>query len=232
MGMTRTYDKTLGNGGKVADTSLKDRLTHWLVPRLIKLVIVSFLVSVRWKAIDVHDYHGDERCIYAFWHNRLLMAVIFVKTRPVYVLISDHRDGSFISDTMQLFGIGSVRGSSSRGGAKALLQMVRKSKKEHCTLVITPDGPKGPREKVQMGTVILAKKSGLPVCSYCWATKRHWRITSSWDHFYIPKPFTRGVYVFGKPVFIQPDEDNEAALVRVQAAMDKTRERVEAYFDD
>ncbi|MDX8403178.1 MAG: lysophospholipid acyltransferase family protein [Mariprofundaceae bacterium] len=209
---------------------MKDRLIHWLVPRLIKMVIIFMFVTIRWRAINEQDFVGKERYVYAFWHNRLLMAVVFVKIRPAYVLISDHRDGSFISDAMQLFGVGSVRGSSTRGGARALLQMVRKFKQEHCTLVITPDGPKGPREKVQMGTVILAKKSGLPVCPFCWASKRHWRVTSSWDHFYIPKPFTRGVYVFGEAVSIHPDEDNEVALKRVQLAMDQAREKAEAYF--
>jgi len=209
---------------------VKDRFIHWLVPKLIKLVIAFMTLSIRWRAINKNDFVGNERCIYAFWHNRLLMAAAFVLIRPVYVLISDHRDGSFISDTMRLFGIDSIRGSSTRGGARALLQMVRKMKQEHCALVVTPDGPKGPREKVQMGTVIMAKKTGLPVCPFCWATKRHWRITSSWDHFYIPKPFTRGVYIFGEVVSIHADEDDAAALARVQAAMDQTREIAEAHF--
>ncbi|MDQ6987099.1 MAG: lysophospholipid acyltransferase family protein [Mariprofundaceae bacterium] len=209
---------------------MKDRLIHWLVPRLIRLVIVFLAKTIRWQVINKRDFVGNEQCIYAFWHNRLLMAAIFVKIRPVYVLISDHRDGAFIADTMRLFNIDSIRGSSTRGGARALLQMVRKFKQGHCALVITPDGPKGPREKVQMGTVILAKKSGLPVCPFCWATKRCWRITSSWDHFCIPKPFTRGVRIFGETVSIHPDEDNDAALARIQAAMDQTREKAEAYF--
>ncbi len=210
--------------------TMKNRIIHWLVPRLINVVIVFMSGTIRWQVIGKRDYVGDERCIYAFWHNRLLMAAIFVKTRPAYTLISDHRDGSFIADTMRLFKIDSIRGSSTRGGARALLQMIRKFKQEDCALVITPDGPKGPREKVQMGIVFLAKKTGAPVCSHCWATKRHWRLTSSWDHFYIPKPFTSGVHIFSEAVSIHPDEDNEVALARIQAAMDQTREKAEAYF--
>ncbi|MDX8391632.1 MAG: lysophospholipid acyltransferase family protein [Mariprofundaceae bacterium] len=210
---------------------MKNRLLHWLLPRLIKAVILFVFASIRWQTVDEHDFAGDERGIYAFWHNRLLLAVLWLKIRPAYALISDHRDGSFVADTMALFNVGSIRGSSTRGGARALLQMVRKFKQEQCALVISPDGPKGSREKVQMGTVILAKKTGLPVRPFCWATKRQWRVTSSWDHFYIPKPFTRGVYILGEPVMVAEEEDDAVALARVQAAMDATKQQADGYFD-
>ncbi len=147
-----------------------------------------------------------------------------------YMLISEHRDGGFIADTMHLIGIRTVRGSSKHGGARALLWMIRKVRKEHCDLGITPDGPKGPREKVQPGTVQLAIKTGLPILPVCYATNRQWRIRS-WDRFYIPKPFSRGVFVFGNPVSVSDKDDMNEALERVQHGMDAAQDAADCYFD-
>ncbi|MDQ6967230.1 MAG: lysophospholipid acyltransferase family protein, partial [Mariprofundaceae bacterium] len=172
-----------------------------------------------------------QRYVHAFWHARLFMIPhISRRVWHGYMLISAHRDGGFIADAMHLLGMETVRGSTTRGGARAMLKMLRAVKEEHRHLGITPDGPKGPREVVQKGTVQLAMKSGLPVVSLCYATKRHWRI-HSWDRFYIPKPFTRGVFVVGDPVVILPSDDFDAALLRVQQAMDATQHKADTYFD-
>jgi len=206
---------------------------HWLVPHVIKSVIRLMSATIRWTFIGEHDFDSKDRYLYAFWHARLLMTVIGLGGRtgwPGYMLISDHRDGAFIADTMHLFGVSTIRGSTTRGGARALLKMVRKVRDEACHLGITPDGPRGPREQVQMGTILLAKRTGLPVRPVVWATKRQWRVTSSWDHFYIPKPFTRGVYLFADAVPVDPDENDSLALQRVQDAMDTAQNKVDTYF--
>ncbi|ATX80342.1 hypothetical protein Ga0123461_1936 [Mariprofundus aestuarium] len=210
---------------------MKERLITWLVPRLIKVIIAFLSNTIRWKHVGWSYNPADpERHIFAFWHARILMMGVGLKGCRGYMLISEHRDGGFIADTLHLQGFRTVRGSSTRGGGRALLQMVRTFRKENCDFGITPDGPKGPREKVQLGTVQLAKKTGLPIRPVIWATKRQWRITSSWDHFYIPKPFTRGVFVYGEPQFIAADANDEEALARLQQAMDSTQETADDYF--
>jgi len=212
---------------------LKDHLIVWLTPRLIKAIIAFLSSTIRWEYVGWRYNPTDlERHIFAFWHARILMMGTGLKGCHGYTLISEHRDGSFIADTLYLQGFRTVRGSSSRGGARALLQMIRLSRKENCDFGITPDGPKGPREKVQMGTVQLAKKTGLPVRPVMWATKRQWSITSSWDHFRIPKPFTRGVFVYGEPVFVALNADDDEALVRIQQTMDVTQAAADRYFED
>ena len=80
-------------------------------------------------------------------------------------------------------------------------------------------------------TIQLAKKTGLPIRPVIWATKRQWRITSSWDHFYIPKPFTTGVIVYGEAVSVAADADDHEAMLRVQQAMDATQQAADSYFD-
>jgi len=210
---------------------VKDRLVIWLVPRLIKLIYLFLLHSIRWQVIgNAYQPGQPERYLYAFWHARMLMMPrTSCKNWPGYMLISEHRDGGFISDTMNMLGIPTIRGSSTRGGAKAMRNMIKAVKEEHKHLCITPDGPNGPRETVKKGTMRLAMKTGLAFVPICYATKRHWRI-NSWDRFYIPQPFTRGVFVFGDPVPVAPDDDIEAARSRAQQAMDAAQQRADSYF--
>ncbi len=216
-----------------------DRLVCRLVPQLIRLVYLFLAGTIRWQWVGrPYSNLQGERHLYAFWHARMLLmpypfrrTLLGYKQRRFYgyMLISEHRDGAFIADTMHLLGIRTVRGSSTRGGAKAMLKMIRSVKKEHCNLGITPDGPKGPREQVTKGSIQLAMKTGLPVVPVCFAASRCWRI-NSWDRFYIPKPFSRGVFVFGEPVAVLPNERLEEALAKVQAGMDAARRTADTYF--
>ncbi|NWF36300.1 lysophospholipid acyltransferase family protein [Mariprofundus sp. KV] len=210
---------------------MRERLLIWLVPRLIRLIIAFLSLTIRWQRLGgCYDPAAPERHIFAFWHARILMMGVALRGCRGYTLISEHRDGGYIADTLQLQGFRTIRGSSTRGGARALLQMVRTYQKERCDFGITPDGPKGPRERVQLGTIQLAKKTGLPIRPVIWATKRQWRITSSWDHFYIPKPFTAGVIVYGEAVSVAADADDHEALLSVQQAMDATQQAADSFF--
>jgi len=210
---------------------IQDRLLIWLLPQLIKMAISTLSATIRWD-FDGNKYNpdSDEQHIFAFWHARLLMMGTGLKGCNGYTLISSHRDGGFIADTIQLQGFKSIRGSSSQGGSRALIQMIRKSRNEACDFGITPDGPKGPREQVKLGIVLLAKKTGVKIYPVMWATRWRWRVTSSWDHFYIPKPFTRGVVVYGEPLSIGTGENNEAAQGRIQRAMDAAQHKADMYF--
>ncbi len=210
---------------------MKSRFSVWVVPRLITLLYYILSRTIRWEFVGQHpnDREG-QRYLGCFWHARMLMIPYVIPDWPGYMLISEHRDGGFIADAMHLLGIRTIRGSSTRGGARAMLQMIRTVKQENCNLGITPDGPRGPREKVQKGTVRLAAKTGLPLSTACYATKRHWR-ANSWDRFYLPLPFTRGVFVFGDYVYIDKDEDMDSALLRAQAVMDETQRRADEYFE-
>jgi len=210
---------------------VSDRLAAFIVPRLICVIYLLLSRTIRWQFIgDRYQAGQDQHFVLAFWHARMLMMPYAFRGWQGYMLISEHRDGGFIADTMGLIGIKTVRGSTTRGGARAMLRMLRLVKDENTDLGITPDGPKGPREIVQPGTIQLAKKSGLPILPVCYATKRH-RRAGSWDRFYIPLPFTRGVFVFGDLVHIGRDEVVDEALARVQAAMDDAQRRSDGYFE-
>jgi len=213
---------------------MKERAIIWLVPRLIYLLHKFFTLTICWRIEGKENWlrlhQRGQRLLICFWHARMLMIPRSYPGWHGYMLISDHRDGGFISDTMHLLGVKTVRGSSTSGGVRAMLKMIRLAKREHCDLGITPDGPNGPREVVTPGVVQLSRASGLPILPVCYGTSRCWRI-NSWDRFYIPQPFSRGIFIIGDPVTISKNEDVDDAISRVQAAMNDAQRRVDTYFE-
>ena len=175
------------------------RLLLKTISRALALLIVPFIGSIFIKFLYLSNKKkfyapqslSDENYIVAFWHNDLLMAPYSYtryKKRPrIKVLISEHFDGSLIAKTMNYFGFETLRGSSSRGGAKALIESI-KSLKSGYDLGITPDGPKGPRHEVQDGIIVMAQKANVKILIVEIKPSKFWRL-NSWDKFVIPKPF-------------------------------------------
>jgi lysophospholipid acyltransferase (LPLAT)-like uncharacterized protein len=156
-------------------------------------------LSLRLAGPRRRDHPADPRvrpCIYALWHESILFGVAW-KIRAD-ALISRHADGEFIAQAARHLGFGTVRGSSTRGGGAALLQLARRRGRH---LVVTPDGPQGPRRRVQPGVALLASLTGLPVVPVGVGCTQAWRATS-WDRFLIPRLGARAVFVVGPPVVV------------------------------
>lgn len=206
---------------------MKKKVLGVALPYVIFFIHFFLSRSIRWDFIGERYQVGCEPYILSFWHARILMTPYAYQGWDGSMLISEHRDGAYIADAFALMGLRDAsRGSSTKSGARAFLKMIRMAKRGH-SLGVTPDGPKGPAEVVQAGTVQLAKKSGLPLRAVCYASKRHWR-AKSWDRFYIPKPFTRGVFVIGEPVYA--GEDDAETLISFQKAMDDVQVKADSYF--
>jgi len=208
---------------------MKKKLLGWMISRAIYLIYRFLCLTIRWEYIGERYTAESPPFVLGYWHARILMLPYAFPGWTGSLLISEHRDGNFIADAASLMGFESTRGSSTRGGARAMLALIRVGRSGH-PVAVTPDGPKGPVEEVKMGVVQIAKKTGLPFRSACYASKRYWRIESSWDSFYIPKPFTRGVFVYGELLSIAPDEPDDIALARVQQTMDETQQKADSYF--
>ncbi len=118
----------------------------------------------------------------------------------VGMMVSQHRDGEFIARAVKLFGIDSLRGSTTRGSLSALRGMVR-FYRTGANLAITPDGPQGPRHVVQMGVIELARQTGAPIFPVTYGASCK-KVFNSWDHFILPLPFCRVVYMWGEPLFV------------------------------
>jgi lysophospholipid acyltransferase (LPLAT)-like uncharacterized protein len=169
--------------------------------------------------------------IYSFWHDDILLATYFWRRRNIVVMTSQSFDGEYIARFIQRFGYGAARGSSTRGGVGALIEMIRQMRAGH-PAAFTVDGPKGPRHTAKMGAVLLAKKTGQPILPFTITPGRRWTLTRSWDRFWIPKPFTRARLEIGKPIRVAADAD-EAALEghrkELQSSLDEMGERGQAW---
>jgi len=187
--------------------------------------VVRFLGrAVRWRtevpAATSRLLAGDRPVILAFWHGRLLMipvAYLRAGRRRVNVLISEHGDGELISRTIAHFGFGSVRGSSRRGALKAMRELIRKVQ-EGADFAFTPDGPRGPAQRVQSGVIDLAKRTGYPILPVTYSVRRG-KVFASWDGFMLPRPFTSGVFCWGEPHWVEQGTDPEAARAVLERAM-------------
>jgi lysophospholipid acyltransferase (LPLAT)-like uncharacterized protein len=144
--------------------------------------------------------------IYTTWHNRVFLATYYFRRRRIVVMTSQSFDGEYIARFIQRFGYGAVRGSSTRGGVGALVEMVRLMR-AGCPAGFMIDGPKGPRYVAKMGAVLLAKKTGHPILPFTITPARCWTASRSWDKFQVPKPFTRALVLIAPPIFVPSDAD-------------------------
>ena len=172
---------------------------------------------------------AHDRIVFAFWHGRMLPLVYLHRGQDARVLASEHHDGELIARTLRFLGYRQVRGSSTRGGTKAILGLADAVHAGH-DIGITVDGPRGPRYQVKPGVVELAKLTGAAVVPVTSASRRH-KTFASWDAFELPSPFTRVEIEYGAPIRVAPDADRpeqeekrrevEASLARITASCDR-----------
>lgn len=148
-----------------------------------------------WEQYVARRQRG-ERTVLVLWHGQMLMC-IKAQALPLAVMISEHRDGEILARVLKLLGHSAVRGSSSRGGARALLEAAR-ALAQGADVGVTPDGPRGPQHSFAPGAVALAFRAGAPIVSMAATADRAWRLRS-WDKFEIPKPFARVTVVYSEP---------------------------------
>ncbi|HEY0547281.1 MAG TPA: lysophospholipid acyltransferase family protein [Pyrinomonadaceae bacterium] len=164
--------------------------------------------------------------IYTTWHNRVFLSTYFFRRRRIVVMTSRSFDGEYIARFIQRFGYGAARGSSTRGGVGAIVEMVRLMRAGSPAGFMI-DGPKGPRYEAKPGAVLLAKKTGFPVLPFNLAAQKFWE-AKSWDAFQVPKPFTRARVLIAPPIYVPADAD-EATLAakrdELQRALDDLNRR-------
>ena len=161
---------------------------------------------VRWDLPDaVRDTERSGRILHAFWHCHILPLTYLYRDRAVVVLVSRHGDGEFISQIIHRLGFGTVRGSTSRGGVPALLEMARTGQTGFA-LAMSPDGPRGPRHELQPGLMLIAQRTGFPVVAYSCSARRS-RFLDSWDRFEVPLPFILLYVTAEEPITIPPTAD-------------------------
>ena len=215
-----------------------------MTARLVGLYLDLALRTTRWTLVDGQHAAAataGQPSIAAFWHERLplLPALWFIMRRrgahgTPRVLVSKHRDGRFIGAVVRRFGVRVVHGSSSKdgsardvsekGGATSVRVLLAELQAgEH--ILITPDGPRGPRRQAAPGVAQIAGLSGAPVLPIGAQTTRH-RVLPTWDRMYVPLPFGRGVIVCGEPIQV-PRDNWDASLPAIQAALSDAADRAD-----
>jgi lysophospholipid acyltransferase (LPLAT)-like uncharacterized protein len=157
--------------------------------------------------------------IFAFWHGRILPATYFFRRRGIVVITSENFDGEWIARIIERFGYGTARGSTSRGGKRALLQLVRDMQAGR-PAAFTLDGPRGPAKVAQPGAVWLAGATGNPILPFHVEASRHWT-ARSWDQTQVPKPFADAALVMGPPIDVPKDPD-ERTIERMRGALESS----------
>lgn len=170
--------------------------------------------------------------IYAFFHEVMLFPAYYWAWPSMTILISDHRDGEMITRVVRGLGFNVVRGSTTRGGARALMELKELSRRGG-NLCFTPDGPRGPRRSVQMGMIYLASKTGLPIVGAGLAFKNPWR-ARSWDRFAVPRPFSAAAGIGLEPLHVPADADRdtlEDCRRHIERGMNEATEEAETWVE-
>ena len=189
--------------------------------------------TLRWRVEGLHHLDAIQASgrqpVMAFWHGRILSATFYFRRRGIVVITSENFDGEWIARIIERFGYGTARGSTTRGGRKAILQMVRDMKAGRAA-GFTLDGPRGPARVAQPGAVWLASATGNPLLPFHLEASAFWTMRS-WDRTQVPKPFSTVALVVGEPLEVPKgasEETLEEARVELERRLGVLEQRATA----
>lgn len=201
----------------------------WLAVLLLKLLFATCR-----KRFAIHpgtsgwDAKVSGRFLYSVWHDVLFFPLLVAKPQHMSALASRHQDGGYVAEILRLLNVEPYRGSTARGGAQAVRQLLDAAERRHITL--TPDGPRGPRRQMKDGIVFLASRTGLPIVPAAFSCRRGLRVKGTWTDMLIPFPFTTAYCILGEPIHVPAEltrDEMNRHTQRVQQAMDELYARVE-----
>lgn len=212
----------------------EERRIRWIVRAGVVLVrLLGMTWRVRRVRSEVFDAAVRDRTptVFVLWHGQMLPLLCCHRDTGIRVLISEHADGEIIARIAERLGFGTVRGSTSRGAGRALIEMSRVLG-EGGLVAVTPDGPRGPARSFAPGALIAAQRSGVEVVPLVAVADRAWRLRS-WDRFLIPKPFSRVVLAYGERAPVEGDSPRAAAdaAPHFQALMEQIEREAERLLE-
>jgi lysophospholipid acyltransferase (LPLAT)-like uncharacterized protein len=220
----------------MAFKTLRKKCVSWVGPGLAYWTIKTLGRTMSFEDVNSEIptfFLGKGKpVICAFWHGRLLMMPFASKGRKLGFLVSPHRDGQVVGKALQRFGFHAILGSTTRKGLTAFKNML-KALQDGYDIALTPDGPRGPRYHVQAGVIELARLTGKPVIPLTFSASRK-KVFNTWDRFLLPYPFSKGVFIWGEPVHIDPHGDRDHLEDRralLEKRLNELTERADHYFD-
>ena len=214
--------------------SLRERFLLWLISwagyLAIALIGPTLRFAISWEEESSSPGAIFEKpVIYSFWHRAVFPASWMWRRQRIAVMVSRSFDGEYIARIIEKLGFTAVRGSSSRGGAGALLGMQSELEKNE-TVAFTIDGPRGPKFVAKPGPVTLSKISGKPMAAFYIALSNAW-VLKTWDEFMIPKPFSKALVRLGRKIQVPPDAD-ETRMSEYHAELQAALERVTRFAEE
>ncbi len=213
---------------------IRKRLVAWLGSWFAYWAIKILALTMKFEEInpEIPRRFWDKGipAIGAFWHGRLLMMPIVYKGKKLSFLVSPHRDGQVVGKALNRFGFHPILGSTTRKGFSGFKQMV---KSHGSDIAIVPDGPRGPRHRVQIGVIELAKLTGRAVVPLTFSASKR-KVFHSWDRFLLPFPFSRGVFIWGEPVYVDENADRtrlEEKRILLENRLNELTEKADHYFE-
>ena len=202
-----------------------DRKVRWTV-RLGAALLRLLASTWRMRSHNMQPLHdaraANRRVIFSLWHGELLPLLWQHRGENVAIVISEHKDGEIVAQIAESLGYSTVRGSSSKGGSRALIGLMREidAGKDGA---ITPDGPRGPARVFAPGAAVASQRTGAFIVPIRAAASSSWRL-KSWDRFLIPKPFARVDVSYGKLTVVEAESPRAAAeqAPQLQALLDAT----------
>ena len=206
------------------------KFAGWLGAQYIRLVHATGTWQVIRGEAALDLWNKGKPFILVFWHGRLLMMPYSWRHgQRIHLLISQHRDGQMLAHFVKPYGFETITGSTSKGGAAALRKLVKVLREGDC-VGITPDGPRGPRMRVSEGIISLARLTGVPILPATYSVDRG-KTLSSWDRFLLAAPFSRGVIIWGNPVYVNRDSGSEA-LEKMRKELEKQMNTITREADE
>jgi lysophospholipid acyltransferase (LPLAT)-like uncharacterized protein len=207
----------------------------WLVGWLGKGLVDLICGTMRIRVVDLDKARTEiesKRFVFTFWHSRLLAISYLYQGWGAAILVSSSEDGEIMAQILQRQGHETIRGSTSRHGVRAMTRLIRALKEEVRPGGVVPDGPRGPRFKVQPGVITLAQKTGYPIVPISYSAKRI-KIFASWDRFILPYPFTEGCIIYGRPMSVSSQlggEGQEVCRVRLEEELNRITREADRYY--
>ena len=244
-GGTTTRTASRGDGADAVNVHYDTRLPKLRWSRRIQIPFIAAAVfsvirvlgpTLRYEVLGWRHAEGvhasGKRIIWAFWHRVILPIVWWHRNHGTVVMNTTAFDGQWTRKVIEWLGFGTAQGSSSRGGLRGLAVMARRLE-EGVDCAFTIDGPRGPRYVAKPGPVMLARKTGCPVMVFHIGVERGKTFTQTWDHFLLPKPFSRTVILFAPPIYVPADADQqmlEAKHAEMQRELERVRDIAESWF--
>lgn len=204
---------------------MKEEKRYRFFGLLLYYIMKTIQKTMKITQVFPKDFDKDGNFVLAFWHNKLVMTLLgtdFIKKKVG--LASPTKDGELISVPLEKYGTTMIRGSSDKNSVRSLLQLI-KEVKNGATVGTPVDGPKGPIFEVKHGMIYISQKSGVPIVPMGVAYSKKWVFNRTWDKFQLPKPFSRGVVVFGEPYNVPLEIDMEFECLKLKQKIEELDEK-------